>query len=129
VRDLDALEHEQCFYELVQDQVPGVDDWYHADDDGTPWMVVSYDFVVGQAVRATLRVDYDGARLRGGWSPGFLNWDDGVRAEEALIDTNGKDGLHHDGVEDPKRAAGLAAEWFRDHIERRADGSGAPSPC
>jgi len=123
VRDPDPLEHEQRFYEVVQDQVSGVDDWYHSDDDGTPWMIVSYDFVIDQTVRATLRVDYDGSCLRGGWSPSCLNWDDGVKAEEALIDTRGKDGLHRDGVEDPECAAGLAAEWFRDHIERRTAGS------
>ena len=45
-------------------------------------MIVSR-FVVDNVVRKTLRLDYDGHSLRGGWSPAFLSWDDGVRAADA----------------------------------------------
>ena len=102
----------------MSQRVPGVQDWYHQDPDGEPWMLVSYDFVEGGAVRETLRVDYDGARLRGGWSPSCLNWDDGVRAAEAFIDTGPPDGLRMDLVSDPREAAAIASAWFRAHVER-----------
>ncbi|PRY22439.1 hypothetical protein CLV70_117143 [Pseudosporangium ferrugineum] len=81
-------------------------------------MLVSYDFVKGGAVLETLRVDYDGAQLRGGWSPSCLNWDDGLRAAEALVDTSPPDGLSIDLAGDPRDAAAIASEWFQAHIER-----------
>jgi len=60
-----------------------------------------------------LRLDFDERGIRGGWSPASLNWDDGVRAEEARIDVSGPDGVRYlaDGasVEDLARRA---AEWF-----------------
>ncbi|WP_280433575.1 hypothetical protein [Nocardia brasiliensis] len=69
-------------------------------------------------IRDTLRVDYDGISLRGGWSPASLNWDDGVRANNAGIVTAPPDGLRRDNVA-PVRAAHVAAEWFLAHRERR----------
>ncbi|WP_191093755.1 hypothetical protein [Nocardia colli] len=63
-------------------------------------------------------VDYDGISLRGGWSPACLNWDDGVRAGDAGIDTSPPQGLHHDNIA-PLRAAQVAAEWFITHRDRR----------
>jgi len=117
MRELDPLEHEEIFFQAMCRRVPALQDWYHQDPDGTPWMLVSYDFVEGAAVRKTLRADYDGAELRGGWSPSCLNWDDGVRTE-ALIDTRTSDGLSIDSAGDPRDAAAIASEWFQAHIER-----------
>ncbi len=77
-------------------------------------MIVSHDFVVGGGIRDTLRVDYDGSSLRGGWSPANLNWDSGVRAQDAQIDTTPPDGISMDNV-DPERAAAAAAKWFTAH--------------
>lgn len=68
-----------------------MDYWLHADADDVPWLLVSTDFVVAGAVRDTLRLDFDAAGVRGGWSPAFLNWDDGVRAQTAGIDVAGPD--------------------------------------
>ncbi|WP_290051896.1 hypothetical protein, partial [Amycolatopsis solani] len=72
---------------------PEPDYWLHADDDGTPWLLVSRDCIEKRTVIATLRLDFDDRGVRGGWSPSCLNWDDGARAEEALIDVVGPDGL------------------------------------
>ena len=118
MRELDPLEHEALFFQEMQRRIPELQDWYHRDPDGEPWMLVSYDFVKGHVVHATLRVDYDGSRLRGGWSPSCLNWDDGVRAAEALIDTGPPDGLSFDLADDPREAAAVAAAWFRAHLAR-----------
>jgi hypothetical protein len=90
-------------------------DWYHQDADGALWIIVSYDFVIGNAVRATLRLDYDGHDLRGGWSPAYLNWDDGVRATDARIDLDPPDGLNIENVSRVS-AAEIAAGWFLPHI-------------
>jgi hypothetical protein len=81
-------------------------------------MTASYDFAQGNQIYETLRLDYDGKSLCGGWSPSCLNWDDGVRADDALIDTTGPDGLRLDCV-DPTTDAAAAAAWFRRHIDRR----------
>lgn len=108
-----ATKAERVFAILLDALVPGLDYWLHADDDGTPWLLVSLDIVEDNAVLATLRLDFDERGIRGGWSPACLNWDDGVRAEEALIELAGPDGLIYpaDGasVEDLARRA---AEWF-----------------
>jgi hypothetical protein len=118
MRELDPLKHEEIFFREMQRRIPELQDWYHEDPDGGPWMLVSYDFLEGSAVRETLRVDYDGTQLRGGWSPSCLNWDDGVRAAEALIDTGPPDGLSIDLASDPRQAAAIASAWFQAHIER-----------
>ena len=104
--------------------VPGLDYWLHADEDGTPWLLVSLDIVEGDAVRATLRLDFDERGIRGGWSPSCLNWDDGVRAEQAMIDLSGPDGLAGtaDGLSS-EDLAHRAAEWFT-APKQRCDGPG-----
>jgi hypothetical protein len=114
----DPAPHEVAFFQVLIERIPGADDWYHKDDDGTLWMTASYDFVAGRAVRKTLRVDYNGQSLRGGWSPGYLNWDDGVHAETAGVDTSPPEGLRVDGVKSPHAAAVIAADWFRWHLQR-----------
>lgn len=104
---------ELAFATSLNALVPGLDYWLHVDDDGTPWLLVSSDLVEGGIVSATLRLDFDKRGIRGGWSPSCLIWDDGVRAEEALIDLAGPDGLvvpaSGSSVEDLARHA---AEWF-----------------
>jgi hypothetical protein len=40
-----------------------------------------------------LRLDFDGVEIKGGWSPACLNWDDGVRAGDAGIDTSSSEGI------------------------------------
>lgn len=106
--------HEDVFLTGLLGQVKGLDVWLHADEDGTPWLTVSHDFVPipGKGIERVARLDYDAlGRLRGGWSPADLNWDDGVRAEAATVDTRSDDGLHAD-QQDPERAAQIAADWF-----------------
>ncbi|MDQ6941585.1 MAG: hypothetical protein M3169_03610 [Candidatus Eremiobacteraeota bacterium] len=91
--------------------------WYpHDAKDGSPWLIVSYDMVVGHTILDTLRLDYDGECIRGGWSPAFLNWDDGVPAIEAGIELSPPDGIERHGT--PSDLARIAAEWFADHIAR-----------
>jgi hypothetical protein len=46
---------ELAFATLLNVLVPRLDYWLHADDDGTPWLLVSLDLIVGRSVRATLR--------------------------------------------------------------------------
>jgi hypothetical protein len=115
--DREPTATERIFFAELSALVPGLHDWYHEDPNGTPWMLVSNDFVVGQGIRSTLRLDFDGKGLRGGWSPACLNWDSGVRARDAQIDTTPPDGLSEDDLE-PKRAAMVAAEWFTTHIAK-----------
>jgi hypothetical protein len=112
------------FLALLKERVPDIDDWYHQDPDGTPWMIVSYDIVVASAVRATLRVDFDGHSLRGCWSPAFLNWDDGIRAVGERFDTGPPYGFRADEVS-VSEAADLAANWLLARIAARQDQPGS----
>jgi len=66
------------------DRPPYLDVWLHTDAEGHPWMLISLDFTEAGAVRDTLRLDFDGASIAGGWSPYFLNGDDAVKAEAAI---------------------------------------------
>jgi hypothetical protein len=115
--DREPTATERIFFDELSALVPGLHDWYHDDPDGTPWTLISHDFMVGGGIRDTLRLDYDGKDLRGGWSPASLNWDSGVRAGDAQIDTTPPDGLSRDDVE-PKEAAAIAAKWFAAHIAK-----------
>lgn len=63
----------------------------------------------------TLRIDFDGNSVRGGVSPANLNWDDGVRAADAGIDTRPPHGLEA-VVTTPEEAAELVARWFRTQV-------------
>jgi len=54
--------------------------------------------------------------MRGGWSKGNLNWDDGVRAEHAEVDFGPPDGIRVDGGDKtPRELAQVAADWFARH--------------
>ena len=65
----------------------------------------------------TLHLDFRCHRHQGGWSPAFLNWDSGVPAGPAQIDTAGPD----DGIEAtgthaiPAELAHRAANLFEHH--------------
>lgn len=117
---------EARFFRELGKRVPGLEDWYHQDADGTPWMMVSLTFGPPGLAVGTLRLDYDGWDLRGGWSPADLNWDDGVRADDAQIDTGPPDGLRADCVT-CEEAVEIAAGWFRGHVDRKTSRSGRGS--
>jgi len=121
MRESEPTPDELRFFSQLSTRVEGVQDWYHQDADGTPWMTASYDYVNQGTVFATLRVDYDGSRLAGGWSPACLNWDDGVRADEAHIEVDPPEGIDCP-VSSPDEAAALAMEWFLRHPGPRRAG-------
>jgi hypothetical protein len=83
------------------------------DADGTPWMIVSLDFAEHDVIIRTLRLDFDGSMIVGGWSPADLNWDSGVRAALAGVDVSSRDGIRAEGT--PAELAALAATWFDRH--------------
>lgn len=98
--------------------MPGLDYRRHADADGTPWLLVSRDFVVDRTVHDTLRLDFDATGIRGGWSQAGLNGDAGVRAGAAGVDVRGIDGVQQAiGDRTPQHLAMIAAKWFSRHID------------
>jgi hypothetical protein len=101
--------------EFLQRLLPGreLDVWLHADSDGVPWLIVSHDFTSDRGIIGTLRLDFNGSRIEGGWSPACLNWDAGVRAEAAGVDTGPPEGIEAEGS--PTELAVLAAVWFDAH--------------
>jgi hypothetical protein len=110
---------EDAFLTALLDGRPWLDVWLHEDDDGTPWVCVSHDFSEHGSIRDTLRLDFDGSEVLGGWSPASLNWDDGVRATAAAIDVDGPDGLRRTGP--VEQLADAAGAWFDGHrVARRA---------
>jgi len=119
VRDAAPTAAESEFFGQLRAAVPEVQDWYHADDDGTPWVTASYDDVVGGSMTATWRIDFDGEELVGGRSPANLNWDDGVRARATGMSVEPPEGITVT-VSSPRQAARLAADWFAEVTEGRA---------
>jgi len=89
----EPTQFEAEFASALDRRHPGLDYWLHKDPDGTPWMVVSLDIIRGGGIVAVPRIDIDRNGARGGHSPAMLNWDDGVRAEDAGIDTIGPGGF------------------------------------
>lgn len=87
------------------------------DEDGTPW-VMTYLGLLGGAdgrtIMRTLRLDFDSAGIRGGWSPYNMNGDAGVRAAKAGVDTSPPQGIAMaaDGST-PAELARAAAEWYQ----------------
>ena len=51
MRDADPTPDETRFFQELSRRVPGLDEWYHADADGTLWMCVSFDFVTSGRAR------------------------------------------------------------------------------
>ena len=119
MRDAAPTADEVAFLERVTELVPSVQDWYHADEDGTPWMTVSYDDKVDGGMRATWRLDFDGIELVAGRSPGYLNWDDGVRGRATGMSLEPPEGLTLK-VHSVEEAAHQAAEWFHTVTDGRA---------
>ncbi|TDP96794.1 hypothetical protein [Labedaea rhizosphaerae] len=108
-----ATDAELAFATTLNELLPGLDYWLYADDDGTPWLLVSLDIIDDNAVLDTLRLDFDERGIRGGWSPACLNWDSEMRAEAAGIDVSGPDGLVRQTIDSPvEDLARRAAEWF-----------------
>lgn len=104
---------EEAFLSALLRDRPWLDVWLHEDEDGTPWACVSYDFSRDGAVVKTLRLDFDGGEVLGGWSPAALNWDDGVRARAAGMDVHDADVLCQTG--DATSLADAAGRWFDRH--------------
>ncbi|MFN8550554.1 MAG: hypothetical protein U0103_03615 [Candidatus Obscuribacterales bacterium] len=69
----------------------------------------------GQVLK-TLRLDFDGVSIKGGWSPSNLNWDAEVPATDAGVDLSEPDGIDKTG-ENPNELACQAARWFLHHYE------------
>jgi hypothetical protein len=117
-REAPARHREVQFAAALEALCPGLDYWLHRDERGE-WLLVSWDFVEDGSVCATLRLDVDDEGFRGGWSPALLNWDDGVRAEDAGIDVIGPDGVSEAAAgQPPGELAQAAAAWFTDHQGR-----------
>lgn len=97
---------------LLLDEPPYLDVWTHTNAAGEPWLCVSLSLASGVAVERTLRLDFDGRCIRGGWSPANLNWDSGLPAQEAGIDTRPPDGIEVTGGS-PTALAQASRDWFR----------------
>lgn len=98
--------------EFLTALLPGrswLDAWRHQDADGTPWLIVSFDVSNERSIVETHRLDFDGSAIAGGRSPASLNWDSGVRADEAGVDAS-SNGIRATGS--PSTLAGLAGDWF-----------------
>ena len=89
--------------------------WRHSDDLGL-WLLVSYDLVVDGRIREVLRVDFDGESICGGFSPQFLNGDDGVRAGRAGVRIDGREGLPLTPGE-PSELGQVVTTWFERKID------------
>ncbi|GMT97673.1 hypothetical protein KH5H1_17920 [Corallococcus caeni] len=117
LQDVARTDAEARFLEALLHLQPELDVWRHETAEGHPWLIVSMDFVEGGSVRDTLRLDFDGRAIRGGWSPGLLNWDDGVPAQEAGVDVGPPDGIEiEQGA--PAELAAVAASWFARHVRQ-----------
>lgn len=119
MRELPATPTEAEFLAKLRQRVPAVQDWYHADQDGTLWMAVSYDDEVDGELRATWRLDFDGIELVAGRSPAFLNWDDGVRGRETGMTLDPPGGLTAQPAS-ISEAVEIASEWFSAVTQGRA---------
>lgn len=109
----ERTEAEGVFLPALLDGRPWLDVWLHEAGDSTPWTCLSHDFSRNGGIVDTLRLDFDGVSVQGGWSPANLNWDDGVRALDANIDIDGPDGLNIAG--DAESLAAAAGAWFDRH--------------
>jgi hypothetical protein len=93
---------------------------YWTDERG-PWMMVTLRFFRigrdgGEFATKALRLDFDSAGIRGGWSGCNLDGDVDVRAEDAEVDTSHPDGLRLAAADgSPAELAQAAADWFQRH--------------
>jgi hypothetical protein len=110
--DRELTPEEAAFLSLLRAGRPWLDVWRHEDANGR-WVTISLDFTGDNAIVRTLRLDFDGETINGGWSPASLNWDSGVRAQEAGVDSEGADGLESTGPVD--ELARMAGAWFDAH--------------
>lgn len=91
-----------------------------ATDDRGLWMLVAlpFDRDIGgvDCIVKTLRLDFDAAGIRGGWSRYNLNGDEDFRAEHANVDTAPPNGISMSSAEKtmPELAQG-AVDWFQRH--------------
>lgn len=116
--DRELTPAEAAFLTTLRAEITGLDDWPCKDEDGSPWLMVSLDFLDEDRIRDTLRLDFDeSGKMLGGWSRYCLNGDDGVRAERAGVETGPPDGLEVEApAADPGEMARLAAAWFARHV-------------
>ncbi|WP_104106996.1 hypothetical protein [Nocardioides sp. 616] len=119
MRETPPTTSESAFFNRLSASVPDAQDWYHVDDDGTPWMTASFDDMVDGVMATTWRVDFDGLELVGGQSPSNLNWDDGVRGRATGMNLAAPDGLVAK-VSSAEQAAHVAADWFDRVTQGRA---------
>ncbi len=108
---------EASFVLALRSSVADLDVWLH-ETNGLPWLIASVDVVKENWIVSTWRVEFDGATICGGLSPASLNWDDGLSADEAGIDTGPPTGLAATKGS-PEDLAASAATWLN-VVTRRA---------
>ena len=109
--EIEMTSAEVRFVEILTERVgEEIDIWLHATEN-RPWLIASLDVSDGRRVLRTFRVDFDGSTVVGGRSPASMNWDFGVSADEAAIDTQPPHGLPRTNGK-PEVLAEVAAEWF-----------------
>jgi hypothetical protein len=93
---------------------PYFDLWLHTSSENKPWLLVSMSYINEGVVNKTLRLDFDGNCITGGWSLHNLNGDDGVPAALAGVSIDPPDGIFATNLP-PADLGIIAAEWFRCH--------------
>ncbi|NHC15450.1 hypothetical protein [Motilibacter deserti] len=83
--------------------------WLHQDAEG-PWLLLVLALPERHAGVA-LRLDFDGAGLRGGWNPQHLIGGEPQRALESEVAFHGPSGLDLAGAE-PRALARVASDWL-----------------
>lgn len=91
-----------------------------ATDDRGPWMLVvlHFDRDIGgeDCIVKTLRLDFDTAGIRGGWSRYNLNGDEDFRAEDMDVNTAPPDGISIPAAgHTMPELAQAAVDWFQRH--------------
>jgi hypothetical protein len=108
--EMTAAERE--FVTVIQSELGHPVDVWLNESDGRPWLTVSLDVVRdGGGIAATWRLDFDGDTVCGGRSPAYLNWDDGVSADEAGINMTPPRGMPRT-LGPPSELGRSAAAWL-----------------
>lgn len=118
-------EEEAFLARLSPKRAPILDVWLWRDTDSTPWLLVSLDYFENDVYKNSLRLDFDGTMIAGGWSPKCLNGDVDVRAEVAGVDLTPPDGIRMSS-RSPEDLADAARAWFDDHLRRWCARTGRP---